>query len=504
MKYKSIKQLIFLLFSVILFSVLTLGPNAQAAKSFQDVDSSNSHYEAITYLNSLHVYDYKIGHQFYVNESISRNEVAKIIHTLYEEQLIKERDYKENPFTDVDPSNPYFNSILWAYEVNIFDGDNGRFKGEEHLTRAQLAKILVNTFDLQSTVETLPFKDVTENHWAYSFINTLYANGITRGSNGNYMPNDKVTNGQFASFIYRTIQITGYNGDVLEDEVIEEGQAIDEEPIIEENNRQQASSKVLATYESEYDFVWNQIGKNERLELEGVNENNEVVAFYSTIKGKELFGITIGKSDKDDVIALYGEEIKSIFKNNTSYILIKDEGHSIYKIDGKYVTFFFDQFKDKTVRSILFIEEEYELKKEGFYGDLRVESRQEGFENLMVELMNQARVAEGLKPLKAAQQYRETARKHSIDMVKHNFFSHTGSDGSSVTERMLADGIDFTLGMGENLAAGTYNTIYAHEALMNSKGHRANILFDQYTHAFTGVAFDGTRPYWTVNFYIEG
>lgn len=505
MKNKSIKQLILLLVSLFLFSILTWTPNVQAAKTFQDVDSSSSHYEAIHYLNSLHVYDYKIENKFYENNSITRNEVAKIIHTLYKDRFEKVRDYNENPFVDVIPSNPYFDSIIWAYEVKIFDGDEGHFKGEEQLKRAQLAKILVNTFDLQSAESSLPFKDISKDHWAYDYIHTLYVNGITKGSNGNYMPDNDVTNGQFASFIYRTIQVTGFDEDEIDEEEqrVEEEPIVEEEPAIEENKRQQASSKVLATYESEYDFVWNQIGKNELLELEGVNENNEVVGFYSAIEGKELFGITIGKSDEDDVIALYGDELKSIFKNNTNYILITDDGHSTYKIDGKFVTFFFDIFKDKTVRSILYIDEEYELKKEGFYGDHRVESRQEGFENLMVELMNQARVAEGLKPLKAAQQYRETARKHSIDMVENNFFSHTGSDGSSVTERMLADGLDFTVGQGENLAAGTYNTIFAHEALMNSKGHRANILFEQFTHAFTGVAFDGTRPYWTVNFYIK-
>lgn len=490
MKNKSIKQFICLLISLYFCCLLLGGLNVQAAKSFEDVNTTADHYEGINYLNQLNVYDYKLGNQFYPNESITRNEVAKIIHTLYKGQFEVIRDYNENPFLDVNSSNPYYESIVWSYEVGIFDGSEGFFKGEDNLTRAQFAKIFVKTFDLTYEGQLPLFNDVPKSHWASEYIYTLYGMGITTGSNGNFMPDHNVTNGQFASFLYRTIQKVNGN---------EVSNHVDLKQDV--NNKQQASKNVLATYASEYDFVWNQIGINLNLELEGVNDNNEVVGFYSTIKGKELFGVTIGKSTEDDVISLYGEELDSIFKKGTVYKLLNDKGHAMYFIDGKYVTFFYDLFNHKIVRSILWIDEEYEINKEGFYGNEDVQKRQEGFENLMVELMNQARVAEGMNALNSAQQYRETARKHSQDMVKNSFFSHKGSDGRDSLKRMLDDGMDFISICGENLAAGAYNTIYAHEALMNSDGHRKNILYEEYTHAFTGVEFDGTRPYWTVNFY---
>lgn len=493
MKKSSFKRSSFLLFALLLCSFLILSPiDAKASKEFKDIGPSNDHYEGIDYLNQLNVYDDKTGNYFYPNEPITRKEVAKIIHSLFKDRLNRNREYEENPFKDASPSDPYYDSIVWAYETEIFDGDENRFfKGNEPLKRDHLAKILVNTFDLQYSGRIQSFKDVPEGHWAYDYIYTLKGFGISVGSNGSFMPNQYVTNGQFASFLYRTIVVTGYNEILSADGKLESN-----EP------KQQASEHVLAVFPSEYDFVWNQIGKNERLELEGVNKNNEVVGFYSAMKGKELFGITIGKSVKADVQKLHGKAVDSIIKNNTIYNLIKDDGHAIYYIDGKYVTFFYDLFKNDVVRSVLWIDEAYEKKKEGYYGDSNVEARQEGYENLMIELMNQARAAEGIPLLKSAQQYREIARKHSMDMVKNHFFSHIGSDGRKVCDRMLDDGLKFIEGCGENLAAGAYNTIYAHEALMNSKGHRENILYGQYTHAFTGVAFDGTRPYWTINFYI--
>ncbi|EPZ59307.1 cysteine-rich secretory family protein [[Clostridium] sordellii ATCC 9714] len=54
---------------------------------------------------------------------------------------------------------------------------------------------------------------------------------------------------------------------------------------------------------------------------------------------------------------------------------------------------------------------------------------------------------------------------------------------------------------GENIAAGQINSVYAHEALMNSLGHRRNILGD-YENVGVGVSFGGHyKIYYTQNFY---
>ena len=90
-----------------------------------------------------------------------------------------------------------------------------------------------------------------------------------------------------------------------------------------------------------------------------------------------------GLRDKNQVLKQYGKGIEAILKNNLWYKLLKDEGYSMYFIEGKYVTFFFDLYNRDTVRSILWVEREYEKKKEGYYGDNRVEDRREGFENLI-------------------------------------------------------------------------------------------------------------------------
>lgn len=473
--------ILILLFSFIVFSH---DINVEASKYFSDVTPENSHYEGIMYLNNLDVYDDKVGIKFNPNGSIARNEVVHILHTLYKDQLEKVREYETNDFIDVQPSDKYFEDIVWSYEVGIFDGDNGSFKGENNLKRSHLSKILVNTFDLQSK-GTYELHDVTKGHWAHGYVSILYGNGITTGNNGKYMPNNYVTNAQFATFISRTIQVS-------------EGEKLEVKPT---EGNQKVSENVIAMFNTEYDFAWHQIGENKDLELEGVNNQNQVVGFYSAVKEKQLFNVTIGQTTKSEVINKYGNALEFILKGNTSYSLSNDDKYGMYLIGGKYVTFFYDTFKNDIVRSILWIDEDVEKEKEGFYGDSNVQARQQGYEGLMVELMNQARASEGVRILEGTQEYKEIARLHSQDMIENNFFSHTGSNGSSAGDRMLSGGMDFLLSWGENIAYGQFNTIYAHEAFMNSKGHRENILREGFTHTFTGVEFDRTAPYWTINFY---
>ncbi len=78
-------------------------------------------------------------------------------------------------------------------------------------------------------------------------------------------------------------------------------------------------------------------------------------------------------------------------------------------------------------------------------------------------------------PLKAA------AQGHSTDMATNNFFSHTGSNGSSVGDRATGAGYSWTA-VGENIAAGTsYSAVSAVlQGWINSPGHCANLMRSSY------------------------
>ena len=194
---------------------------SMAAKDFTDLYSNPSHTECLNYLNSLNVFDYKTGNKLNGEQGVTRAEAAKVLHSYYEDTIPPERKYNNN-FKDVNSKTAYADSIAWAYESLIMDGDiNGNFNPNKVLTRAQMAKILVNAFLLE-TGGTYKFKDVPANHWAYEYINILGAEGYSIGSNGNFMPDSPVTLNQLSTFMYRIIQTSLETGNVADTKTYEE------------------------------------------------------------------------------------------------------------------------------------------------------------------------------------------------------------------------------------------------------------------------------------------
>lgn len=113
-------------------------------------------------------------------------------------------------------------------------------------------------------------------------------------------------------------------------------------------------------------------------------------------------------------------------------------------------------------------------------------------EQQMLDLVNQERVKAGLTPLKVDMRMVQSARAKSQDMIDNNYFSHTSpvlGDFATLIRKYV--GSDYSY-MGENLA-GAPSVQIAHTNLMNSDGHRRNILNPNYTHIGIGVKDGG--PY---------
>ncbi len=110
-------------------------------------------------------------------------------------------------------------------------------------------------------------------------------------------------------------------------------------------------------------------------------------------------------------------------------------------------------------------------------------------EKKMLEMVNEERAKHGLKPLKEDPEMKVVARKHSADMFARGYFSHHTPEGKDPFDRMRAENVRF-LTAGENLSlARTLNM--AHDGLMNSPGHRANILRPSYGRVGIGVLDGG-------------
>ena len=95
-------------------------------------------------------------------------------------------------------------------------------------------------------------------------------------------------------------------------------------------------------------------------------------------------------------------------------------------------------------------------------------------EQKMLDLINGERSKVGVAPLKADTKLMEVAKIKADDMVKNNYFSHTSPTYGSPFDMLKKFGVTYRTA-AENLA-GNSSVEAAHNALMQSEGHRKNIL----------------------------
>ena len=98
-------------------------------------------------------------------------------------------------------------------------------------------------------------------------------------------------------------------------------------------------------------------------------------------------------------------------------------------------------------------------------------------------LINRARLHYGLRPLHFNPALRNSATRHSKDMVAHGYFSHYGQGGSTVGDRVWRSGYLARVNVylvGENIGGGldrrSGSPMAVYRSWMHSPGHRANIL----------------------------
>ncbi|MCP3741018.1 CAP domain-containing protein [Rossellomorea sp. BNER] len=242
-------------------------------------------------------------------------------------------------------------------------------------------------------------------------------------------------------------------------------------------------------HENYHNFMM--VSYNDKNQVNGLYTNQDLIA--------SSIGIKIG-SAKESVQKNLGEPLTKIRKGLVYYQLQDNGEYEVYKLDNSFVTIFYDKHENNSVTAIQIISEELENNKSNIYADSNSELKK-GFEYQLFDLTNATRVNHHLPTLTFNDHVKETARKHSLDMADNHYFSHTNLQGQSPFDRMQEDEITFVTA-GENLAYGQYSSIFAHEGLMNSMGHRKNILKPDYEYLGVGVAFNSeSQPYYTENFF---
>ncbi|WP_456271092.1 CAP domain-containing protein [Bacillus sp. AK031] len=272
----------------------------------------------------------------------------------------------------------------------------------------------------------------------------------------------------------------------------------DDEEVVE----QAAGSPVRSSF-NEYGVEWKTYHQDYRnFLMVAYDENNKVSGLYTNQDLISSAGNVGLNSSKEEIHSLLGEPITKLRKGLVYYQLQNDGEYEIYHLDNSYVTVFYDKHENNTVTGMQIIDESLEHDKKDIYSE-GTSQLKEGFEYQLFDLTNAARVNHDLSILTWDDHVRTTARDHSLDMAENNYFNHTNLAGQSPFDRMEEDDVAFTVA-GENLAYGQFSSIFAHEGLMNSMGHRKNILKEEYEFLGVGVAFnEDSQPYYTENFYRD-
>jgi uncharacterized protein YkwD len=128
-------------------------------------------------------------------------------------------------------------------------------------------------------------------------------------------------------------------------------------------------------------------------------------------------------------------------------------------------------------------------------------STSSSYQTEIANLINQARSEAGLTPLNINPQLTAAAQGHSIDMACHGLLSHSGSDGSSPSQRVAAAG--YAASRSSEIIYGSGYPQTAFQWWMNDQIHRDEILNPYVIDMGVGYAYvPGTAAggYYTVNF----
>ncbi len=117
-----------------------------------------------------------------------------------------------NTFPDVKEEDWFFTAVKFAYENGLFKGTESGFEPNNSMSRAMLVTVLYRLAGAEDTAEENPFADVAENEWYTDGICWAAKNRIVSGvSETSFAPDEGITREQLAVILYRYAVLCGYD-----------------------------------------------------------------------------------------------------------------------------------------------------------------------------------------------------------------------------------------------------------------------------------------------------
>lgn len=165
--------------AVAMFTRLVRGKVESNSRTTRYSDANNQWYsDALNYATDKgYISGYTDG-RFNPNANMTREEFAQMISKYVAENVKKVEDNTLISFKDVSDKNWSKSAIQDALERGIIKGyEDGTFRGDRDITRAEAVRMLNRTFDRKTTEKSITkdidakklnmFKDVSPKHWAF-------------------------------------------------------------------------------------------------------------------------------------------------------------------------------------------------------------------------------------------------------------------------------------------------------------------------------------------------
>ena len=175
---------------------------------FSDVDSSNAAYDAILKLSNMKIINGYEDGTFGPEDKITRGQAAAIVN-----RVLNKEAQNTNAFKDVPTNSRFAKDIAAIKELGIIQGfDDGTFRPNNNMTRAEMAVIVGRTFNLQDTKMSMAsssYSDIDPSYWAHDAIVTLSHIDQTSLFDGDrYYPTNLATRAFFTTAIYNSMNAT--------------------------------------------------------------------------------------------------------------------------------------------------------------------------------------------------------------------------------------------------------------------------------------------------------
>ena len=176
----------------------------QLTVSFKDVDKESYYAAAVEWAVEKNITKGTAADTFAPNDTCTRGQIVTFLWRAAEEPKPSDT---ENPFTDIQQSDYWYNAVLWAVEQGITTGTStATFSPNEGCTRGQVAAFLWRYENKPAPTVKNPFEDVKAGAYYYDAVLWALEANVTKGTSATtFAPNDTCTRGQIVTFLYRDI-----------------------------------------------------------------------------------------------------------------------------------------------------------------------------------------------------------------------------------------------------------------------------------------------------------